>query len=797
MKTSLVIAALAVVGAGAIGAGATFAIQPFVGSDTEYEIQNQALVNTGLGNAGDYSGGGSGGAENAMTGTTAVQLIGPMSKMMTTTTCKVQTGTRASGIALGLDAVNVYSSVFAGGASACNGTADHTGAGLNYDAGIQGQATPAFQNWTDMLALLYGGLDKSTGIADCGSAARKALVTNWSNLFQTQSTCSNGVSTCTSATFNSTTKPTGGFSIGGQLWHAFRRDDNSGTSDVFATLLGLGKVTATDSATSLITANVSSSGNHGFGASPYCNVINWETRAAVNGTTCTGGPGKQFLGPGGVPQGVCQGTTTLCSQVGATNTCPVDGTTCGAVGDACTDDAPGAPDKCAACNCVALDTAHKRPPYLTWGTVPDSGISGTVGAAVLPTSYQDNDPIRRPCIGKAAALTTNPGEEVCNRDGTLGVVLPIPPVDFVARPPFNRNPFVTAAQNACGGNTASTTAFNVFKCALRAGAAGLSPSGCASGGVTSGGGCYSATSLADNTNTLCFASPNDNQALDTYGVYDGRVYNLTLTDGSNGYTSFTIPSVPISLAFTGHYGRIHSQTVLWDKTAGSTGLADKGTLCQQQDATDQIGCLVQADPCSVGFAGDNGKTWGARANPVVASNNAALRIQEVASTQTTIQNGAYFGWRKIYLNSSGGFDQVASIAAGDAAVSAELSLAQYESNSSSILSLLTSTPGGFFGFGPSAPNGPDTPFCEDYNEQMLCDAGITNGNSCTNNNGIAVVVPAGQNAANYAPIPGNDGGNTTTCGNGTKERFEDCDLGATLNGQPGQPCTATCRFVFP
>jgi hypothetical protein len=248
--------------------------------------------------------------------------------------------------------------------------------------------------------------------------------------------------------------------------------------------------------------------------------------------------------------------------------------------------------------------------------------------------------------------------------------------------------------------------------------------------------------------------------------------------------------------FTGHYGRIHSQTVIWDKTTGSTGLADKGVACQIQDATDNLGCLVQADPCSISYAGDNARTWGTRVTPMVANNNTNLRLQEVQSTIATIQDGAYFGWRKIYLNSSGGFDNVATLAAGDAAVSAELSLAQYESNSASILSLLTVTPGGFFGFGPTAPNGPDTPFCEDYNEQMLCAAG-SNNNACNNNNGLGVVVPAGQSAANYAPIPGNDGGNMTTCGNGIKELFEDCDLGATVNGTAGATCTSTCRFVFP
>jgi hypothetical protein len=376
---------------------------------------------------------------------------------------------------------------------------------------------------------------------------------------------------------------------------------------------------------------------------------------------------------------------------------------------------------------------------LTWGTVPDSGLA-PLTAAVKPTSYQDNDPIRRPCLGKPAALTTNPGEEVCNRDGTLGLVLPIPPVDWVPANNAGRNPFPTVAGgSACGGAALGTAAFNVFKCALKTAPAAYTPAGCANGDTTFGGGCIAATDSATSSNTLCSASPLDNQIIGNYTVYDGRIYNTTLTDGAGGYTTFPIPSVKlttgtkpvIQLPFTGEYGRIHSQTVLYNKANGSTF---KGTTCQAQDATDQIGCLAQADPCSVGYAGDNGKTWGAR-NGGVASNNAALRINQIAPVTTTIQSGAYLLWRKIYLNSSGGFDNLLNTAnGGNAAASAEYQLAQYEANTTNMLNLLTVTPGGFFGFGPTGPNGADTPFCEDYNEEMLgCAAGLHNQNACAYN----------------------------------------------------------------
>jgi hypothetical protein len=807
MKSSFIIGTLSVVGAAVIGAGATFATQPYTGSDTLYDLTNQALALSTLGNVGDYVGGGSNTGEGAMAAASPKQHTAPMTSMLTTTSCNAPSNGRvhASGIVIGLDAVDVYSSVFAGGATACNGTADNTGTGLNYDAAVPDAAAdggPAvFLNWTDALALLYGGLDKSTGVTDCGSSKRRALVANWSNLFENH--CSNGVSTCTTASFNSTTLPNGGFHIGGQLWHALRRDDGASTTSVFAALIGLGQQTDLNGVKT-IKPSVSSSANNGFGSSPFCNVINWDTTAANAG--CALGAGKQFLGPGGVAQGVCSasGNTNLCDVVGAVDTF-ADGTTCTAPGT--TDPVSGS---CSVCNCVAIDSSHRRPPYLTWGTVADGSVTNPISgqtnaAAVLPTSYQDNDPIRRPCLGLAGDITDNPGEEVCNRDGTLGVVLPVPSVDFVPKNFGGRDPFPGVA-NACGGNSAGTNTFDVFSCALIAGPAGRAAGGCPNGDTTFGGGCIAATGL-DNTNTLCYAAPTDNQVLGNYTTYDGRIYNLTLTNGTNGYTTVTIPVIPangvsgaaLGLAFVGDYGRIHAQTVLWDKTAGSTGLADKGVPCVQQAADDQVGCLVQADPCSLTFGSDTDKTWGSRHVPAVASNIVPLRVSQIAPTTATVQSGTYLFWRKLYFNASQGFDTLAAQAAVDAGPAAELSLAQYESNTTSITSLLDSY--SFFRLGASSPTGTDTPFCEDYNEQLLCDAGITNQNACNLNAGIGVRVPPGGNAAAFSPIPSDPSPSptaatvSTVCGNGIKEVFEDCDNGLA-NGTTGNNCTTTCRFVF-
>jgi hypothetical protein len=791
MKTSIVFATLVVVGAGAVGAGATFATQPYSGSDTLYDLTNGAIAASLLGNSGDYQGGGSGAGENAMTAASPVQHTAPMSKMMTKQTCTVAGAayTHASGIAIGLDAVDIYSATAAGATAACNGTADNAGTGLTFSSASTANGGP-YANWTDMLALLYGGMDKSssfcvggtaaagtvcspqatpaqitatcgtggscTPLVDCNSTKRQALVSHWSNLFQNG--CANGVATCTTASL-----PVGAATttINGQLWHAFRRDDNSGTSDAFASLIGLGQLTDTKGVKT-ITANVSSSANAGYGATPYCNALNWDNTAA--NASCALGTHKQYVGPGGV------------------------------------------------IDTVANDGVHRRPPVGAWGDNPDASTS-TFGAAALPTSFQDNDPIRVPCIGRKTFVqnTSNPAEEVCNLDGKLGIVIPIPAVDFIPR----QNPtggIAGAARTAyntqlCNGFV-SSNAFTVFKCTQRSPA--TTATQCPNGDKLFGGGCFAPQNTTQST-TLCENNPSHWPSLGTNPAADGRIYNLFVTDGAGGYTTTTVPSVPVTFAFSGAFARLHSQLVMFDPA--NPGV-NQGVTCQQGDATDQIGCLTQADPCSVGFAGDGAKTWGNRASPVVASGNDAIRVNQVYPTAATVQSGSYDLWRKVYFNSSAGFDQAVL------ANNAELALGQYESNTATMTSLLGTY--GFFGFGASPNGGGNAPFCEDFNEQLIgtsgtnsCNGVASNANACNLNASIqqpsANTAIPGATLGATSPIPSDPSAvatastTSTVCGNGKVEAFEDCDNGTPGvagainggNGSTGNNCSITCRTVFP
>jgi hypothetical protein len=694
MKKSIVIATFLVVGAAATGAAAI--VSPYQGSDTLYNVTTQAIAAAGISPSNAYVGGGSGNGQSAMVKGT--QQTAPMSRMLNNGggICTFGGGTAgskdtsASGIVIGLDAVDILSSQTAGGAAACNGTADNTGTGLAFSgtSGVFASGNTG-QTWKWVLALVYGGKDLSNGTVDCNSAARKALVANWSNLFQNG--CANGTSACSAAPIN------------GALWHAYRRDDTSGTSDVFASILGLSPST-------------SNSANNGFGTSPYCNALNWDTSTA--NANCALGTNKQWTGPGGI------------------------------------------------LDPVANDGVHRRPPPGTWGDNPDPS-QGALGADVLPTQFQDNDPIRRTCLGGSTNNHNRVGEEVCNLDGALGLVVPMVDSDWMTRLPTPLKQYPT--------NTCTTFLLgkpvNVFTCAIRG--SGTHHSGeCPNGDALIAGGCMVPVDSVNST-SQCVASKATVAALQnrTLGSPDGRHYNVQMRDGTVaeptiGFAQYSIPSLGTSVDFAAGYNRIHEA----ETTVGPSVVA-----CQMVDMTDQIGCLAQADPCSIGYAGDGSKLFAGRTNGASTLGGTAgaidsIRVAQIYPNAASVQKlgtaGEYQLSRKLYFNSVEGFANVTN--APD-----ETLLAKDEATATFINPILTSN--GFFTLGAQSPATTDTPFCEDFNEQTICGA-AANVNGCTGN-------PTGIPTAN------------TICGDGVLQAYEECDNGPA-NGTSGNHCSLTCRCTL-
>jgi hypothetical protein len=428
MRRSIAIAAALAAAGGATALGADDVPVQWFGSDTLSNVTVRAIDGAVSTNELQrYLVGGPGAGQSKMANDSAenaTQQTAPMGEMLTSGACTFNLGgngnngaftTNANGIVIGLDAVSILSSMTSGSAPSCSSPASNTvtNDGLAFSGsavfGPSGTATAPNQNWKYVLALVYGGLDITTGTVDCNSAARRNLVNNWSNLFQNH--CSNGNAVC-SASVGIT--GTGDGIHAGQLMHAFRPDDASDAADVFASILGL----------QVLMPSSSASRNNGFGQSAYCNALNWDTSNVNNGGGfCNLGGHDQFVGPGGIPdpQSACTFFSFKPGDLAGTSPTPNDTDT------GCVAGTPlnGVPATLAG----VTGTVHRMPPPNTLGAVPLAGSHN--GSDVLPTSFQDNDPIRRPCLGatgKTAASGTggaafSPGESVGPgpRDSVVGV----------------------------------------------------------------------------------------------------------------------------------------------------------------------------------------------------------------------------------------------------------------------------------------------------------------------------------------------------------------------------------------
>jgi len=325
MRTTIAIASFLAVGASAVGVSAL----DLRGSDTlqvmTVNLLNDATLDCGgVGNSpvGDlaYIGTGSGNGQSSMVGNT--QEIAPMSRAMNTGVC---TGTAATtnhadatlaeGIVFALDGISmVASNAFASCAGSPTCGTDSPVNGLRNSGQIPGTSFTV-ADWRDALRLLYFGATSTTltmATRDCGGAVRRALVSNWNNLFQSCNTglCATGIQ------------------------HAFRRNDESGTTDTFVSLLG---VTAINLA------------GH---VSPFCNV-----RTTGSGGVNSSGAATTQVTPNVLP--TCVGTPPT--------------------------NAP----------CADPPLAGRTPYIATNITVCGNAANGYRGSNF--TDFQDADPIRRTC----------------------------------------------------------------------------------------------------------------------------------------------------------------------------------------------------------------------------------------------------------------------------------------------------------------------------------------------------------------------------------------------------------------
>jgi formylglycine-generating enzyme required for sulfatase activity/ABC-type phosphate transport system substrate-binding protein len=506
MKTSIVSAAFLLLGAGAATVGAAAGDNiALTGSDTLFKVTQDILMAcNGAGVVGNvtnhglsYVRGGSGAGAGAMDA--GSQHLAPMTRALKSVEyCNgsgITTQSSTDAILIGADGV----SVLANAGQSCSPDLAQAKKTVSCQACSAANRAYALGSSLDVLRLIYAGTDSAglySGDFGCNGPLRRALVANWSSLFN--ASCAAGKCDGSISSLG-VTQPLG-------LSHAWRRSDLSDTTDAFVTLVNMGSRTVGKSPLFQPTST-------SFTVNPFCNSV--DANAAA--------------------------TTTPCTQ----------NSDCQAVGDAFTNAYDG-----------VCEAGFCRP--------------GSLGSYA---DYADHDPIRVLCDSDSQ---DNDTENVCESDGTLGLVLPI------AVP--NVSSVTTTDNYPMGYCDPSNT------CALSATGDPTLP--CPRGGPKKLGRCYQ-PSVRNTDGTLSFncIARSFNKCFADRGV-DGRAYNLPLKK-SQGSAGAAYVADAYDNLITGSFFRIHMNA--------PSSYAPAGALtCQQADDTNQIGCLVASDPCSIGYAGRKG-----------------------------------------------------------------------------------------------------------------------------------------------------------------------------------------------
>jgi hypothetical protein len=358
------------------------------------------------------------------------------------------------------------------------------------------------------------------------------------------------------------------------------------------------------------------------------------------------------------------------------------------------------------------------------------------------TDFQDADVIRRPCSGNGL-LSNTAGEDVCSARGDLGLVLPIWDGPVFGDP--TATPFPDQ-QCATGKFAALPNELKLNHCSNSASCYAACPNGVREGidpiGLLSGGICAYPVreSAASPLDPRCLNAKANKLAGEQLEMapnnVDGRVYNLhlwtedPLTPGTfvrakvtrRGYPPALAGGVAFSTFLTpmvGAYYRIHQSHSF--ATAGGAPV-----LCRQTSASAQLGCLVQASPCSIGI--------GSREATSVVVNGVqgatALKVDGLDPQPQCVRNvvaSAFFPAigstyplaRKLYINTTKGFDNVT----GDERKMAVCFTKNADLGNGTGLDTLVQL-FGLVTLGDEPGSRPS--FCEDFNEVATC--GLTGGN---------------------------------------------------------------------
>lgn len=648
MRKRLVSVALLTLGVGfAPSASAQLLMK---GSDTLEDVARDAITACGVGGATGitYVGGGSTGGQGALT--TSAQQIAPMSRELNGSACTTLGATIGQEL-IGLDGLVLIAANQTGGDSQgdTQATTDDcsdniTGgitmavAGCTTAQGCDASGNYTFTDWKDVLAVVYGGQDHGSqtqlmpsgalcgnatdpacvapevcvgtptatnntarcGILadrfqrnpnriDCNGAIRRTLVNTWGNLFRDVS-------------------PTSSCRTGGclKLKHAFRRDDLSGTTDTFVTLVGMLGIPAYTSAMtpdSTLPAPDSVARPNPFcnagsalmnkGDSDYLDLDPIRRAVDHNALDTTNRPGLELVGQASLP--------ALGGSNNDANCEPADGdsTIAGVQPKLPPTESAISTEPGVLPSPVIADSENKLLQELGFNLPSVSGGS----AIVKPTSRQ--------CLGLVVSVAV-PGNYT-ESDAFFGANA------AAATPP------VPCSVNA--GTSAVEMRFVISD--TQHSSTALCPDGKHQP-------CRLPVSLATGSNNFNCYIQNTNPTI--LPIRDNRAYNLHPVQANGQYKrdNYTNPNLPTLNA--GRQNRVVSAFYRLHFLRGTNiggsvpTLAAAEPYCRKMSATNQIGCLVKASSCSIGFAGREA------VDELAVGDNFAFRINAIAPSRTNIEN---------------------------------------------------------------------------------------------------------------------------------------------------------------
>jgi hypothetical protein len=581
------------------------------GSDALFEVTQEVFASCPgtVGSGDSYVGGGSGVGVGQML--TAQQRIAPMSRALKNNEfCGLNLDLNPGGplvaiqgttesLMIALDGVSMFANMVTScGANGISNTGtitvvDAGGNPVNNCTGCTpGTNSYVLQSSLDALKIIYAGA-LHDGTIDCASPVRSSLANNWASVFA--QTCA-GQAACS------------------QLRHAWRPSDLSGTTDAFLTALG---ITGRGIGTLPIFANGSPNRN------PFCNSLDanpTSTRATIpSGATaavpaCTTQPLTSVTCPNGsvCPAGqLCNAATNTCVNNACTLTgCPVD--------QVCRPDG-----QCVVRNCPSGAGGPYGSTLALTRIINTRACDGPNGFCTFSfggsSDFTDLDPIRRSCD-----TTSNSPDQACEADGTYGVVTVILLPD-------------TAGVTLSDAYPTTNCQAGVFDLQTTG-----NPNLPCPGGPQFLGKCFQPLFTDVSGNNFNCLSNRRAKAFGSPAGVDGRVWNMQVKKAD-----FTFNPPRLAAYVKDPDGRLMTQANFRWHVTNTTG----APTCQLGDATAQIGCLVNADTCSVGYAGGEANQPG----------NQPLLVNNIAPTNSNISNlltgtlPVYPIARRLYLTTLVGF----------------------------------------------------------------------------------------------------------------------------------------------